>query len=150
MSDSQPSGFKGFLWSLAGAWVAAAGLNFFGWLFPSVDAFFETSNKVLSAVWSFLTATWTVPAVPLVLGAFIVVFIIARLALRAPAARSAAGGYVLDDDLTFNFAEAHILKALLHADRPSVASAEVYMQGDHPELVLNDAAESLQRKGLIS
>lgn len=68
MSDTNPSGLRGFLWGLAGTTAGAAVLNIFGWLFPSVDDFFAQSGKALGGLWAFLTSTWSVPAVPLVLG----------------------------------------------------------------------------------
>lgn len=168
MSDPQPSGFKGFVWAVAAVWVGALGPSLAGWLFPSVDAFFEKGGRAGAAVWAFLTTTWSVPAVPLVLGVVLAAVgawraaaQITRLSSQLALGRRRGSGVSPATAIAatvarapaptprFNNAESNILQQLLNADGNRLDTTQVTYISRMPALVIEAAATSLLTQGLI-
>lgn len=162
MSEPQPTGFKGFLWTVAAALIVAAAISLFSWAFPSVDIFFAKSGAAASNIWAGLTFTHPIPAVPLGLGivlgggtmlrqAIELQELRAERAAKVSSSRDETARFTADTELLRNFskAEKQILVHLLHAEFGRAVVDDVVNTSRMPRLVIEDAGESLIALGCI-
>lgn len=158
----------GWVGTTTAALVASALPSFLGWLFPSWDALFASSGRTLNAVWEFVTAKWSVPALPLVAVALAVAYLVVWRDARERREREAEGQAKIDEGVrsfvaiqaaervaakqsarNFNSAEQSILQQLLHSETNMEDAAEIASQSNAPRLAITAAARKLKESGLI-
>lgn len=127
------------------------------WLFPNWDAFFKFGGKWFGVVWGWLTAEWTLPAVPLVLAFLGAMVLVAKIASSSDSDSGISsngdrwiGSPGAERKPAFSNAQMHILMKLLHAEQNQMPLGDIKWGTREPELALTVGAEELASQGLLA